>query len=72
MSKQITEKESKDRIQFKIIHLKSKTNTEEKFDTTEDLRDLTKNNGATASGSKKKRARKIFSAGSKSAEKYKS
>ena len=40
--------------QFKIIHLKSKTNREKNFDVTEELRDLTKNNGTTTSGSKKK------------------
>ena len=38
----------------------------EKFDTTEEFRDLTKNKSAATSGSKKK----IFTAGSKSAEKY--
>ena len=61
-----------DRIQLKIIHGKSKTNREENFDTTEELRDLTKNNGSTTSGSKKKRTRTIFGAGAKSAEKYNS
>ena len=41
-------------IQFKIIYLKSKTNREEKFDATEELRDLTKNNDTTTSGNDKK------------------
>ena len=37
VSKQINESESNDRIQFKIIHLKSKTNRKENFDATEEL-----------------------------------
>ena len=41
-------------IQFKIVYLKSKTNREEKFDATEELRDLTKNNDTTTSGNDKK------------------
>ena len=41
-------------IQFKIIYLKSKTNREEKFDATEELRDLTKNNDTTTSENDKK------------------
>ena len=48
------------RIQFKIIHLKSKTNSEETFDATEELRSLNKNNSAGTSGDKKKRAKTIF------------
>ena len=58
--KQINESESNDRIQFKIIHLKSKMNREENFDRTEELQDLTKNNGTTTSRTEKKRARTIF------------
>ena len=42
------------RIQFKIIHLESKTKREENFDATEELRDLSKNNDATTSGNEKK------------------
>ena len=52
-SKRINDSESSDRIRFKIIHLKSKTNREENFDATEELPDLTKNNTITTSGSKK-------------------
>ena len=37
VGKRINETESNDRIQFKIIHLKSKTNREENFDATEEL-----------------------------------
>ena len=44
-----------DRIQFKIIHLKSKTNREENFDATEELHDLTKNNDTTGNGNEKKK-----------------
>ena len=40
---------------MKIIHLKSKTNREENFDATEELRDLTKNNDATGNGNEKKK-----------------
>ena len=43
-------------MQFKIIHLKRKTNHEETYDATEELRDLNKNNGAGTSGDNKKRA----------------
>ena len=46
VSQRINGSETDDRIQFKIIHLKSKINTEETFDSTEKLRDLNKNNGA--------------------------
>ena len=45
-------------------------NREENFDATEELRDLTKTNGPTTSGSEKKRAITIFGAGTKSFEKY--
>ena len=67
VGKRIDESESNNRIQFKIVHLKSKTNREENFDAMEKLRDLTKNK---TSGSEKKRARTIFGADTKSAEKY--
>ena len=70
VSKQINESELNNRIEFKIIHLRSKTNREENFDAMEELRDLTKNNGTTTSGSKKKRARTIFGSCTKSVEKY--
>ena len=52
--------ETNDRIQFKINHLKSKTNSEETFDATEEIRYLHKNNSAGTSGDSKKRARAIF------------
>ena len=55
--------------EFKIIHFRRKTNREGYFDATEELRDLTKNNGTTTSGSEKKRTRIIFGAGTKSVEK---
>ena len=55
------------RIQFKIIHLKSKTNREEKLDTTVELIYLTKND-TTTTGSKK-RARTNFGEETKSIEK---
>ena len=67
VSKRINSNDANDRIQFKIIHLKSKANREEKFDATDELRDLTKNDTATTGS--KKRARTIFGAGSKSIEK---
>ena len=70
VSKPINESELNDRIQFKIIHLKSKTNREENFDATEELYNLTRNNDATTSGNEKKRTRTIFGAGTKSVEKY--
>ena len=47
-------------------------NRKKNFDATEELQDLTKNNGSTTSGNKKKRARTFFGAGTKSAEKYNS
>ena len=49
-----------ERIQFRIIHLKSKTNREETADATEELCNLNKNNGAGTSGDSKKRARTFF------------
>ena len=55
--------------EFKIIHFRRKTNREGYFDATEELRDLTKNNGTTTSGSEKKRTRIIFGVGTKSVEK---
>ena len=48
------------RIQLKIIHLKSKTNSEETFDATEELHNLNKNNTTGISADKKKRARTMF------------
>ena len=42
------------RTQFKITHLKSKTNREENLDATEEFHDLTKNNDATTSVDEKK------------------
>ena len=56
----INSSKTDDRIQFKIIHLKSKTNSEETFDATKELRDLNKNNSAGTSADNKKRARTIF------------
>lgn len=41
--------------------MKSKRNKEETFDTIEELRNLTKNNGVLTSGFKKRRARSLFS-----------
>ena len=41
------------RIQFKIINLKSETNSEENFHATEEFHDLNKNNGAGTSGDNK-------------------
>ena len=60
VSQRINESEKNDRIQFKIIHLKSKVNREVNFDTTEELQDLTKNNDTVTNRSKKKRTRTIF------------
>ena len=40
--------------------MKSKTNSEETFDATKELRDSNKNNGAGTNGDHKKRARIIF------------
>ena len=58
------------RTQFKITHLKSKTNREENLDATEEFHDLTKNNDATTSVDEKKRARAVSGTGTKSVEKY--
>ena len=60
VSQRINKSETKDRIQFKITHLKSKMNSEETFDATEELHDLIKNNSAGTSGDYKKRVRTIF------------
>ena len=46
--------------------MKSKTNREENFDTSEKLQDLTKNSGTATNRSNKKRARAML--GRKSAE----
>ena len=51
---------------FKIIHLKSKTNREENFGTSEELQDLAKNSSTATNRSEKKRARTML--GRKSAE----
>ena len=59
-SQLINKRETNDRIQFEIIHLKSRTNSKETFDATEELHDLNKNNGTGTSGDSKKRARTIF------------
>ena len=59
-SQRIYSSKSDGRIQYKIIHLKSKTNSEETFDATEELHNLNKNDGSGTSGDKKKRARTIF------------
>ena len=60
MHQLINKREKNDRIQFEIIHLKSRTNSKETFDATEELHDLNKNNGTGTSGDSKKRARTIF------------
>ena len=61
VSKRINTSKTNDRIQFKIIHLKSKTNREENFDATVELHNLSR--------VEKKRATTIFDAGTKSIEK---
>ena len=66
-TKRINESETTDKIQFKIIHLKSKTNKEENLDATVELCNLMKNDAKT-SGAEKKRARTIFGAGPESVE----
>ena len=53
----INSSKTDDRIQFNIIHLKSKMNSEETFDATEEPHNLHKNNGARTTGDNKKRAR---------------
>ena len=65
----INESEPKIWNEFKIIHLKSKTNRDEIFNAAEELYDLTKNDSAT-SGNEKKRTRTIFGSDSKSVEEY--
>ena len=60
ISQCINSSETDNRIQFKIIHLKSKTNSEETFDATEEICNLNKNNVAGTSGINKKRARTIL------------
>ena len=60
VSQCINKSETNDKIQFKIIHLKSNTNSLETFDATEKGYDLNKNNGARTSGKSKKGARAIF------------
>ena len=60
VSQLINSSKTDNRIQFKIIHLKSKTNSEETFDTREVLHNLNNNNGAGTSGDNKKRARTAF------------
>ena len=54
VSRQINENETTDKIQFKIIHHKSKTNREENLDATTELFNLMKND-TTASGAEKKK-----------------
>ena len=60
VSQHIYKSEKNERIQFRIIHLKSKTNREETVDATEELCNFNKNNGAGTSGDSKKRARTFF------------
>ena len=68
VSKCVNTSEANDRIQFKIIHLKSKSNGEENHDVIVELRNLMKNDTA-ASRVEKRRAGAIFDAGTKSIEK---
>ena len=60
VSQHIYKNEINDRIQFKITHLKSKTNSEETFDATEELHNFNKNNGTGTYGDSKKKVRTIF------------
>ena len=60
VSHQINSSKTDRRIQFKVNHLKSKMNSEETFDATEELCNLNKNNSGGTSGDKKKRAKTIF------------
>ena len=53
----INSSKTDDRIQFKIIHLKSKMNSEETFDATEELHNLNKNNGGGTTRDVKKGTR---------------
>ena len=59
VSRRINSSKADDRIQFKIIHLKSKANRGETFDATEELCDLNENNGDGQTDDKK-RSRTIF------------
>ena len=60
VSQRINSSKADGRIQSKIIHLKSKTNSEETFDATEKVCNLNENNGAGTSGDNKKTAGTIF------------
>ena len=61
VSKRINNSSSENKIQFKVIHLKSKTNKKETFDATEELHNLTNDNGVSTIGFEKRRARSLFS-----------
>lgn len=52
VSQYINSGKADNRIQFKIIHLKSKANRWETFDATIKLRDLNKNNGSGETANK--------------------
>ena len=54
VSRRINSSKADDRIQFKIIHLKSKANRGETFDATEELCDLNENNGDGQTDDKKR------------------
>ena len=53
VSQRINSGEAYHRIQFKIIHLKSKANRGGTFDATEELCDLNKNNGSKGTADKR-------------------
>ena len=55
--------EDNDDIQFKIIHLKSKTNNQEIYDATQEIRSVNKQNGTgtIGPGNSRKRVRSCFS-----------
>lgn len=53
VSQRINSGEAYDKIQFKIIHLKSKANRGDTFDATEELCDLNKNNGSKGTADKR-------------------
>ena len=55
VSQSINSSKTDDSIQFKIINLKSKTNSDKTFDATKEFCDLNKNNGTGASGNNKKK-----------------
>ena len=57
VSQLINRSKTDNRIQFKIIHLKRKTNSKETFDVREVLHNLNKNNGTGTSRDNEKRAR---------------